>query len=185
MAVDDGGHLFALAGGRMGDGVSGDDVPTGGVAAYDPSGQNIFAIPEDGNIARGAHGLAHGVILFGYEARAYDEGGTLLWKADRERDDAPAVRISGLGLELLEPMSEEMPLVAKRGPGSYFQLNAAVDGDGNRYFVHDQRVVSIDPELDVRWSVRVPGANGWNTPAIGPDGTVLVTSDDGHLTSID
>jgi hypothetical protein len=185
LAFDDGGRLFALAGGRLGDGVSGDDIPTGGVSCYDPAGQLAWTISDQRNISRELRGLQRGAALVGMEARAYDERGATQWTTAGDATP-PTVRLAGLDLELFVPLvSRELPLLSRTAPGINRQINEARDGDGNRTFIHREQVVCVDADLNLRWTVPVARANDWYQPVIGPDRTVLVPSEDGLLTCIE
>ncbi len=136
MAFDDGGRLYALAAGRVGDGVSGGDVSSGGAAIYDAEGVLVAALDDDDVIPGDVKGLARGAVLSGMKQRIYDDSGKLLRLYGEERYRAPTRELGGLGVRVVESPGPGADILLERGRGSYLRPNAAFDADGHAYFVH-------------------------------------------------
>lgn len=180
LAFDDAGNLYAYARGRMGDGVSGDDIPSGGLAAYDVAGQHLFTAGD--GMVRDITAADRGVIAHGFGVRAYDPAGKKSWEEDS--DDGPIVSLREVGIELVSlPRQALRDLIVQRGPRSTFHLASSTDGSGRRAFVMNGYVVSLNAELAPDFMLPLAGKHH-GTPVVGPASTLLVLGQDGTVTAI-
>lgn len=184
LACDDGGVLYTLCRARLGDGVSGEDVSAGGVAAYDGAGCRWVHRDYAGDHLDHVHGLAAGAIGSGGAAVCFTREGELAWEL--REDDAPLVEVDGLegGLRL-DPRLAALPQrLHDPGPDrAKTSLACTFDDAGNTYLgrllwgpPRIDRLYCLDPGHHLRWRLDVPPVPfAFSPPIVGPDSTVLLT----------
>jgi hypothetical protein len=181
LAFDDAGALYIAVFGRMGDGVSGCDVASGGYAAYDAGGVLLWSCPHPkGHPPAEVYGLAASAVFRGFDSRCFGAEGEVLW---HERDDGALTPLPELGVTIrtgerpagapyviqqrAERCSEEALLARDAGGNCYF--GCVAEGAQWRYGL----LVSLNGAGRVRWTMPLPMIEQC-APAIGPAGTVLV-----------
>lgn len=186
LACDDEGIVYTLGRTRIGDGVSGDDLAAGGVAAYDRIGCRWARRSLGGARLDHVHGLPAGAIGRGRGAVCYTRDGDVAWTVGDTRGDreAPLIEVDGFdgGLRI-EPRLAMLPeRLHDPGPGrSQTGVACSFDDAGNTYFgrllwspPRVDRLCSLAREQRLRWQLEVPEvAYAAGVPVIGPDATVL------------
>lgn len=182
LAFDDLGHLYTLVTGRLGDGVSGDDVATGGCRGFDRDGHPLW----NGSLAvehpNAIQGSDRGVVVVGMRrVHAFDPMGAPQWQC--ELDEGSPCTLPSLGLELVRSCERtRLSRILARRPGGGTVLHGHYDSDDTFYFA---RLLWSPPRIDLllaldssdrlRWQLPLR-ATPWElpVPVIGPRETVLL-----------
>jgi hypothetical protein len=181
VACDDGGNLYTVAFGRIGDGVSGNDRASGGLAAFSYEGVLLWACPND-EFQREVYGSATGAVFNGpYGHRCHAPDGTPLWHSRRggRLIELPQLDIS---LHVDERLAEAPVLIWERENVQQV-LRRTSDLEGNSYFCRSlsslrsppryDLLVSVDANYRVRWSLPLPMIENCS-PVLGPNQTILL-----------
>lgn len=188
LAFDDEGALYVLALGRMGDGVSGSDVATGGFAAYDTEGRLLWQREAGRSLFREVYGLASGAIFSGLTKEAYSADGALTQTIQEAAAFTPE---EGLSLRLYDH-PEHPQVLFQTGPNSSAVLSSTRDGKGIRFFT---RLLWAPPRVDCLFSLRPELSLGFRlglsgepfrlrSPVVGPKESILIP-DGGELLCIE
>jgi hypothetical protein len=155
------------------------------IAAFDPEGRRRWgraltaptSTDDPEYTVKHIWGMQDSAIFFGdCKIQSYSAPGHLLWEIKNPKDFERVVKVPGLELSLAyDRRFAGGPMLAAAYERGWELLTAAVDGEGNSYVCQPFTVASLDPELRLRWTVRLPKEHLYN-PVIGPCGTVLVTS---------
>ena len=187
LAFDDVGNLYTLVSGRLGDGVSGDDVATGGCRGFDRDGRVLWKERLAADHPQSIQGSASGVIVIGTRrVRAHDASGAPQWTC--ELDDGPVHHVPSLGLRLSRSCSRLLLPRVLAGPegGGGTIFAGSLDVDDVFYFARvlwspprTDCLVALAADGDLRWQLALqPIEYDVPVPVIGPDETVLLTHGD-------
>ena len=198
LACDDRGTAYVSAAGRFGDGVSGDDVPSGGLAIVSSEGA-LVPVPDLPWRSHGDFCVAQeaSVVIGTTPQIEIDGGGHVLRQLHPRGDDPAAIPWSGYRMRVSARPQVLDPSLLLCFYASAVQVHRpVVDAAGVRYVVLERRLryddlpsdpaalVALDP--DDRCLFRLEAATigagvGWM--AVGPEETLLVVHRDG-LTAI-
>lgn len=192
LAFDDDGVLFATVVARLGDGVSGADMQTGGLAAYDSaSGRPRFVLGPAGWISQ-LHGLAHGAVVTGRTTRILDASGVTqtIDDADGRREQTLVLErpsllsiLGGRSLTVVrdERLADVPSLLQKNGPGSFVALDVVLDRAGGLYattFAYDaaerRYLFALENGGALRWSLALPRGPGGTAIGLAADANLVV-----------
>lgn len=154
IACDDQGTLYVAGEGRIGDGVSGDDIPTGGLTIVSPSGEVVFTRErgrERGRARHRAANLAAGersAVLGDRAQIEIDALGATLREASLCGDDEDAVRFDSMEMRLSPRARLLNPAVLLAFYGTVTQVYSPVtDAAGQRYVVLSRLMSKAKPCL--------------------------------------
>jgi hypothetical protein len=197
MACDDRGTTYLSAAARMGDGVSGDDLPTGGLAIVSPAGV-LVPVPTV-SFPRWGYGdlcaaQAASVVIGVTPQVEIDAGGRLLRERHPRGDDPATVPWDGFRMRVTARSQVLDPSLLLSFYESATQMyRPTVDAAGVRYVVLERSghyddlptdpaaLVALDPEDRCLFRLETAkiGVSVGTTLAVGPEGTLLVVHRDG------
>jgi hypothetical protein len=154
IACDDLGTLYVAGEGRIGDGVSGDDIPTGGLSIVSPSGEVVLSRERERGHRPARHRAAtlaageRSAVLGDSAQIEIDALGATLREASLCGDDEDAVRFGSMEMRLAPRARLLNPAVLLAFYGTVTQVYSPVtDAAGQRYVVLSRLTSKAKPCL--------------------------------------
>jgi hypothetical protein len=185
LAFDDEGTLYSLLTGRLGDGVSGDDVLRGGCRGFDRDGRTRWPGVIGPAFPWEIQASARGVVVVGQIAViGYDSDGAVQWEG--AVDDGAVIPIPALGMDVVRSCAHvELPRLLNRRAGGGGTVHRGVfDRAGTMFFgrvawspPRVDAVVALGSDDRVRWSLPGPSVPyATDGPVVGLGASLLLAS---------